>query len=389
MLRTVAIANYRSLRDVVLPLTGLDIVTGANGTGKSSLYRALRLLADCARGAIIASLAREGGMPSVTWAGPEKLSREMRTGEQPIQGTRRSQPVNVRMGFAGDDFGYLIDLGLPQPISKTNPSYFELDPEIKREAIWSGPVLRPGTWLADRRNELVRVRSGSGDWEHLAHGLRTFESMLNEVADPVRAPELLTVREQVRSWRFYDQFRTDADAPARQPRLGTRTMVLADDGADLAAALQTIREIGAVEALDDAVDRAFPGSRLEITQVGGRLDLSFRQHGLLRPLTGAELSDGTLRFLLWAAALLTPRPPALMVLNEPETSLHPQLLPALAELVVKARETTQIVVVTHSHALIDHIGAGAARVELVKDTGETGIAGLERFDRPSWNWGSR
>lgn len=387
MLRTVAIANYRSLRDVVLPLTGLDVVTGANGTGKSSLYRALRLLADCARGDVIASLAGEGGMPSVTWAGPERISREMRSGEHPIQGTRRSEPVHVRMGFAGDDFGYLIDLGLPRPGG--GPSFFELDPEIKREAIWSGPVLRPGTWLADRRNELVRVRTGGGDWEHLVQGVRTFESMLSEVADPVRAPELLTVREQVRGWRFYDHFRTDGGAPARQPRIGTRTPVLADDGADLAAALQTIREIGAVEALDAAVDRAFPGSVLEITQAAGRLDVAFRQHGLLRPLAGAELSDGTLRFLLWAAALLTPRPPALMVLNEPETSLHPQLLPALAELIVAAREETQLVVVTHSRPLIEQLGAAAAQVELVKDTGETTIDGQDRFDRPSWNWGSR
>lgn len=388
MLRTVAIANYRSLRDIVLPLTGLDVVIGANGTGKSSLYRALRLLADCARGDVIASLAREGGMPSVTWAGPEKISREMRSGERPVQGTRRTGPVNVRMGFAGDDFGYLIDLGLPQPSRKDDPSFFKLDPEIKREAIWSGPVLRPGTWLADRSNELVRVRAG-GDWEHLAQGLRTFESMLSEVADPARAPELLTVREQVRSWRFYDHFRTDADAPARQTRVGTRTPVLSDDGADLAAALQTIREVGAVEALDAAVDRAFPGSRLEIAQLGDRLDLAFRQHGLLRPLAGAELSDGTLRFLLWAAALLAPRPPALMVLDEPEASLHPQLLPALAELIVEARESTQLVVITHSPLLVDHLDAAATRVELVKDTGETFIDGQGRFDRPAWNWGSR
>lgn len=387
MLRTVAIANYRSLRDVVLPLTGLDVVVGANGTGKSSLYRALRLLADCARGDVVSSLAREGGMPSVTWAGPEKISREMRSGEQPIQGTRRSEPVNVRMGFAGDDFGYLIDLGLPQPGGGT--TFFGLDPEIKREAIWSGPVLRPGTWLADRRNELVRVRTGGGDWDHLAQGLRTFESMLSEVADPVRAPELLTVREQVRNWRFYDHFRTDADAPARQARIGTRTTVLADDGADLAAAMQTIREVGAVEALDAAVDHAFPGSRLEIAQIGDRLDIAFRQHGLLRPLAGAELSDGTLRFLLWAAALLAPRPPALMVLDEPEASLHPQLLPALAELIIEARESTQVVVITHSPLLVDHLGEAATRVELAKDTGETFIEGLDRFDRPSWHWGSR
>jgi predicted ATPase len=61
-----------------------------------------------------------------------------------------------------------------------------------------------------------------------------------------------------------------------------------------------------------------------------------RQHGLLRPLSASELSDGTLRFLLWTAALLTPRPPELMVLNEPETSLHPDFLPALARLIAFA-----------------------------------------------------
>ena len=74
--------------------------------------------------------------------------------------------------------------------------------------------------------------------------LRTYESMLTEVIDPVRAPELLWVREQVRSWRFYDHFRTDVEAPARQAQIGTRTPVLHHDGRDLAAALQTIGEIG-------------------------------------------------------------------------------------------------------------------------------------------------
>ena len=97
--------------------------------------------------------------------------------------------------------------------------------------------------------------------------------------------------------------------------------MLANDGVDLAAALQTIREIGNADALDAAVDLAFPGSQVSIEwDSGARLDLRLRQHGLLRPLGVAELSDGTLRYLLWIAALLTPRPPSLLVLNEPETT---------------------------------------------------------------------
>ena len=147
MLTAVAISNYRSLRELIVPLKGLNVITGANGSGKSSFYRALRLLADTAQGRVVPSLAREGGLQSTLWAGPESISRRMRQGEIPVQGTSRKQPVNLRLGFAGDEFGYLIDLGLP-PQGKDSPSAFCLDPEIKRECIWHGTVLRPSTTLA-------------------------------------------------------------------------------------------------------------------------------------------------------------------------------------------------------------------------------------------------
>jgi predicted ATPase len=97
---------------------------------------------------------------------------------------------------------------------------------------------------------------------------------------------MLMLREHIRGWRFYDHFRTDREAPARQPQLGTRTPVLQHDGRDLAAALQTIREIGDAPALELAISDAFPGARLDIV-VGkdGRFVLQFYQHGLLRPLS--------------------------------------------------------------------------------------------------------
>ncbi len=389
MLTTIAIENYRSLRDLRLPLKQLNVVTGANGTGKSSLYRALRLLADCASGRVIASLAREGGLDSVLWGGPEYLGAAVRSGQHPVQGTMRSGPISLQLGFASDDFSYLIDLGLP---TRHATSAFNLDPEIKREVVWSGPVMRPATVLVRRKRALVELRgsSSSSSWEHFETTLRPYESVLTEVLDPVRAPELLAVREQIRSWRFYDQFRTDPDSPVRRSHIGTRTPVLDAKGRDLAAALQTIIEIGDVDALHGTIDDAFPGSRLQIVENRGRFDLQLRAHGLLRPLGAAELSDGTMRFLLLVAALLSARPPSLMVLNEPETSLHADLLPALARLIARASANSQIVVVTHAQGLVDSLTTGGAQpLCLVKDFGATTLEGVAPLEQPPWNWGSR
>ena len=93
MIITLAVSGYRSIRDLVLPLDQLTIITGANGTGKSSLYRSLRLLSDVSQGRAIASLAAEGGLPSTLWAGPEAFSQGMKSGETPITGTVRKKPI--------------------------------------------------------------------------------------------------------------------------------------------------------------------------------------------------------------------------------------------------------------------------------------------------------
>ena len=182
-----------------------------------------------------------------------------------------------------------------------------------------------------------------------------------------RAPEIFALRDRVRGWRFYDHFRTDSEAPARLSQIGTRTPVLSNDGRDVAAAIQTIYEIGDSEAVAAAVKDAFPGSRLRVDTSGGRFTLRMEQRGLLRPLDAAELSDGTLRYILWIAVLLTPRPPELMVLNEPETSLHPDLLAPLGRLIGRAARETQVVVVAHEPQLVgtdagtkSHRGIGRA-----------------------------
>jgi predicted ATPase len=383
MITKVAIAGYRSLRDVRIGLGPLNVVTGPNGSGKSSLYRALRLLADVAQGRIIQSLAGEGGLHSTFWAGPESFARSVKRGEHPVQGTVRKASLSLKLGFAGGDYGYAIDLGLPQSSS----SAFARDPEIKVEAQWTGESFGRSNTFAMRNGPSVRIRGDTGEWRQVFSQLAAFDSMMTHCSDPRDALELLLLRERMRDWRFYDHLRTDRDAPARRPQVGTYTPVLGDDGADLAAAVQTIREIGSDGELRDAIADAFPGAGIEIVNTDGYFELEMQQHGLLRPLKAAELSDGTLRYLLLIAALLSPRPPGLMILNEPETSLHPDLLAPLARLIAQAAQRSQIVVVSHAAALVAALAAADARqIVLEKKLGETLVEGDET---PAWSWPPR
>ncbi len=388
MIQTVAVQGYRSLRDLVLPLGQLSLITGANGSGKSSVYRSLRLLADAAQNAVVASLAAEGGLPATFWAGPETIARSVRRGEHGVEPLAKRGIASLKLGFGGDGYSYSIDLGYPTSAA----TLFGLDPHIKRECIWHAPCYRKAAALVDRRNNFVWL-STTKDEEPvmLTQHLNDSDSMLASIADPQRAPEMLSVRETVRGWRFYDSFRTDAMSPARSAQIGTFSPVLHHDGSNLAAALQTIVEIRDDKALATTIEDAFPGSRLYVAAESGRFELRLQQHGLLRPLSASELSDGTLRYLLWAAALLSPRPPQLMVLNEPETSLHPDLLPALARLILAAAEQTQIIVVSHAPQLIEVLSAAPScrRLHLVKELGETTIEGATLFNRPKWVWPAR
>jgi len=378
-----AVSGYRSLRDIRLALTPLTLVMGPNGSGKSSLYRALRLLADVAQGRVVQSIALEGGLQSALWAGPESFSREMKEGRQPVQGLTRKEPIALKLGFSGSSYGFAIDLGLP-----VGAPFFALDPQIKVEALWTGEVLGRSNVFAERRGPCVRIKDENGLWRQAATSLDAFDSMATHCADQRDGYELLHLRETLRSWRFYDHFRTDRDAPARKPQIGTYTPILASDGGDLASALQTILAIGDREKLSAAIEDAFPGASLSIGGAGAYMEVELLQQGLLRPLKAAELSEGTLRYLLLAAALLTPRPPQLMILNEPEASLHPDLVAPLARLIAAASQRSSLIVVSHACALVEACmeAPGASEIKLEKRLGET-IA--PQAEAPKWVWPAR
>lgn len=385
MLHTLAISNYRSLREIVMPLGPLTLVAGPNGSGKSNLYKALALLRETSRDRLLPSIADEGGWTHVTWAGPESLSPKMRRGEVPIEGTRRKSPNRLRLGIAGDEFGYLVELGLPLP--PVHPA-FALDPEIKREQIWTGPLRKPSRIEVDRSGPSLSTRDGRSLVPQ-RQDLWSMDSCFGRVSETTAQPGYAALRENLRRWRFHDGFRTDRDAPARRSTIPTRTPSLSEDGSDLASAVATILHIGDREAFGWALQQAFPGSsaRVEI-ESNGTLSLLIQQSGMLRALRTHELSDGTLRYLMLITSILSPRPPALMVLNEPENSLHPDLVAPLGYLLRDLAKTTQVWTISHNPVLCDTLRASSLclPIELEKELGETRIDNIPSLELPAWTW---
>jgi predicted ATPase len=380
------VAGYRSLQQLTLPLGGLTLVCGANGCGKSNLYRSLGLIAAAARGDLVAALAAEGGLPAVFWAGPERTTREMHRGEQPVQGSSgRRQAARLRLGIACETLSYAIELGYR---ADDQTSAFVLDPEIKREWIWAGGPFHPRSLLVQRTGAVVERCGEGGPSRPLALEVSPHESLFTAVSDPLEAPEVFQLRNTILSWRFYDSFRTDRQAPARSGRIATRTPSLAGDGGDLAAAVQTILEIGDANAFQDAIADAFPACRLSVDIAQPIFRLQLHQPGLLRPLEATELSDGTLRYLLLAAALFSPRLPPLLVLNEPENSLHPDLLAPLARLIAAVAERTQVWVVAHAEALVTALekSPGCRLLRLERELGATVLPGQTVLERAAWRW---
>ena len=368
-------AGYRSLRSIRMPIGALSVFLGANGVGKTNLYRALQLLQASAAGTLSQELAAEGGMQSALWAG-NRIPKDPAT-----------MTLSADFGQPHDRnfYRYSLTVGLPpsvtdgEGIAHAKGNAFALEAQVKEEVLVFENGRRPEK-LLERRGPHLTARDEAGVRQEIDRELMASETALGSLQDPSRFPDLYAIQRTMQDWRFYHDLRTDPASPMRRPCLAVTSPTLASDGANLAAVFATLVHIrNETTDLDEAIEEAFPKAKLVVPepQRNASFGMVFPDYPQ-RLFDASELSDGTLRYLSLAGALLGLRLPAFVALNEPEASLHPDLLDPLARLIVRAAERTQIWLVTHSQVLADAIaehGKTKPRI-VIKRKGETWIEGL-------------
>jgi predicted ATPase len=364
-LTDISITGFRSIRNISFPLRRLTVLVGGNGVGKTNLYRSLEMLHAAAKGTLAEEIAREGGLGSIFFAGERKKHEQPRLAlEATLDGIfEDGRPVT-----------YAAEIGFPV---KLQAAAFETEAQIKSETLSFAQRGRD-VGLMERKGPAVWARGSDGSRVLADDQLLASETALSGLRGGY--PEIDAVRHAIASWRFYHSFRTDADSPLRRPALAVTSPMLASDGSNLASVFATLRHIRQESVdLDEAVATAFPGARLFVPPPEENATFSMTFPDLPKRRFGAhELSDGTLQFLALMGALLAYRLPPFIALNEPETSLHPKLLPALAKVIARAAERSQIWVVTHARELADLLAeeTGAVPREVIRKGGATWLEGL-------------
>lgn len=331
------IENYRSLKYINMRLRRVNVIVGANASGKSNLYKSLKLLYHAAEGRFARSIVEEGGIESAMWAGPRSKNEKYRL----------KFSVKLETGLK-----YELQCGIPIP-DETNP--FPFDPIVKEEYVSLFDKEGQKVKLLERKSFAVHARDNQGKRVTYPYGASESESVIAELKEPHLFPELSQLRNEFLSWRFYHKFRTDDESPIRTGTFATKSMIMQHDASDLAAALKTILWVGDAPTLHQSIAHAFPGAHLDFAEHNGYLSVALQMPDLFRPLESRELSDGTLHYLCLLAALLSPRDAGMIALNEPEASIHPDLLVPLADLIKAASRQSQLWIITHSFKLAELI----------------------------------
>jgi predicted ATPase len=348
------IQGFRRLADVRLSLRPLSVMIGANGAGKTSVLDVLSLLASSAQGKLSSSLSDLSGLANIlTYDKADELGLGI-TMEVPDQ-----KPIEYSLWLRPQGLAHAIrEEVLSQKRKPKPPPMFHINSH-ERDIKYFDP----------EKQKLLPP-----SWEH-----NSLETSLSQVPKMFQEPE--DFRRRLASSTFYHVLNVDPRSPVRLPQSMGPVALPGRNGEDLVSCLFYLRETdrNRFEAIEDSLRAAFPRfERLDFPPVAaGTLGLAWRERGFSKPLYTHQLSEGTLRFLWLTTLLQSPGLTALTLLDEPEVSLHPELLSLLADQLREASQRRQIVVATHSDTLIRFLEPSEV---VVLDSTEDGMTKLTRGD---------
>ena len=333
-LEHLSIQGYRRLLSLNLEMRPLAVLVGANGVGKTSLLEVFSLLAASAKGQLASKISEYGGLNEIlTRDKAQKMEIKLHTKLPNLDPLEYVLQINPQGPFY--EIG-LETLTQNEIISRGTPYY---SPHINSQ----GSVIL----YYDAKIE------GDGplrpNWQY-----NRFETSLSQVPKMLAEPESL--RQKLASCTFYGALNVLPNSPVRLPQQMRPVSLPGANGEDLVACLYYLRETDPdrFELIEDTLKSAFPDfEKLSFPPVAaGTLAMTWKDRNFSQPFYMNQLSEGTLRFLWLATLLLSKELTAITLIDEPEVSLHPQLLSLLAGLMREASQRTQLIVATHADRLI-------------------------------------
>lgn len=353
--------GYRRLRELDLPLAPLNVMIGANGVGKTSVLEVMDLLAASADGRLLQTISAAAGLGSLKThdcKGPMRMALEMSIPD--------AHPIKYEISLQQGGLGYGIGIEtLTQLRDETQPSFKYIDSqasEIRYFDVETKKLLRP-------------------TWQH-----QPFETSLSQVPRMFREPEHF--RQVLASSSLYHALDVTHRAPVRLPQAMRPANLPGKDGEDLVACLYFLRETNRdrFEAVEDALHAAFPTfERMDFPPVAaGTITMAWKDKNFTTPIYAHQLSEGALRFLWLVTLLQSPGLPTVTLIDEPEVSLHPEMLRLLAELMREASARTQLIMATHSDRFVRFLEPAELMVCDLDEDGNTLIQCASELDIEEW-----
>ncbi len=352
-------------------LEPLNVLIGPNASGKSNLIEALSLLAAAPTRDLQAPIREGGGVRDWLWKGATRLSTATLDVTIEYHG---EQPLRYRLSFTESAARFELK---DEAVESERPTPGNEDPYIFYRYQEGRPVLNVFTQEESRFNRRLTREDVHAE-----------QSILSQRRDPDSYPELTYLASRFERMRFYREWNLGRSGPPRLPQQADLPQdSLLEDASNLGFVLSSLLNQPPVKRQILEQLRIFHPSVEDIlaTFNSGTVQLFLHEEGLYHPVPATRLSDGSLRFLCLLVVLCNPDPPPVVCIEEPEIGLHPDVIPEVAALLVKASSHSQIFVTTHSDILIDALtDTPEAVVVCEKSDGATQLRRLDADELKPW-----